>query len=263
MSISREEIERGVTSLTMSGMIGRVAGYDVRAYFLRGVLIDTGFPHAGNEPLGAVRELRPRGAIVTHWHEDHAGNAALLASHNVPLRMHALCEQTLRARPRIGHYRRVVWGRPDRLAHALVPFDIAPLRTIETPGHTRDHLVVWDEERGIVASGDLFLGVRVRIAHFEEEPRALVRSLRTVLALRPRLLLDAHRGVLREPMAVLQAKIDWLDDTIGDIEELAAHGLTEGEIQRTVLGREEFTGYASFREYSRRAFVRAVLRERS
>jgi glyoxylase-like metal-dependent hydrolase (beta-lactamase superfamily II) len=147
------------------------------------------------------------------------------------------------------------------LTAPVVALEVAPLEIISTPGHTPDHLAVWNAERRIVVSGDLFLGVKVRIAHHNESPRRLVQSLRIVAALEPRLLLDAHRGVVEQPTPLLRAKIAWMEETIGAIESLAAEGIGEREIRQRVLGREEFTGYVSAGEYSRRAFVHAVLNE--
>jgi glyoxylase-like metal-dependent hydrolase (beta-lactamase superfamily II) len=206
-----------------------------------------------------VRELEPRGAVVTHWHEDHAGNVPALAAMGVPMAMRSGCETTLREHPSIRYYRRVVWGRTPRLEGRITPFDPAPLQLIATPGHSPDHQVVWDAERRIVASGDLFLGVKVRVAHAHESPRALLASLRRIAALEPRLLLDAHRGVIHDAAAQLRAKIAWTEETLGEIEALAARGVRERAIVRQLFGAESFVGWVSGGEYSRRAFVRAVL----
>ena len=164
-------------------------------------------------------------------------------------------------RPAIRAYRRIVWGQTAPLVSGIVPFDPAPLEIIATPGHSEDHIAVWDAERGIVASGDLFLGVKVRVAHEHESPSALLRSLKTVVALKPRLLLDAHRGALLNATELLRAKIDWLEKTIGEILSLAAVGADEREIQRRVLGAEPFVGRVSFGEYSKRSLVHGVLQE--
>jgi glyoxylase-like metal-dependent hydrolase (beta-lactamase superfamily II) len=247
----------------MSSWRGRALGYDVSAFLMRGVLVDTGFPEVSNDLVDAVRALEPRGAVVTHWHEDHAGSAPAIARMGVPLLMHARCEDSLRARPMIRLYRRLVWGQTERLSVPLVGFDQAPLQVIETPGHSPDHLVVWDAERGIVASGDLFLGVKVRVAHTHESPRTLVQSLRSVAALEPRLLLDAHRGAVSNATELLRVKIAWMEETIGQIASLAAQGVHEQEIQRRVLGNEALVGYASAGEYSKISLVRAVLHERA
>lgn len=262
MSLVNEEIEAGVTRLRLGSWQGRLVGYGVSAYLLRGVLVDTGFAHVRDELLTALDTLEPRAAIVTHWHEDHAGNVEALARRGVPVRMHAQCEETLRARPSIGAYRHFVWGQPPRLVTPLVDGDVAPLTVVELPGHTTDHLAVWDAERRILVSGDLFLGVKVRVAHRHEAPRRLLASLRRAAALGPRLLLDAHRGPITDATTVLQAKIAWLDVTIGAIEQAGARDESPRVIARRVLGREAPVGYVSGGEYSKHAFVRAVLEER-
>ncbi|MEO8335017.1 MAG: MBL fold metallo-hydrolase [bacterium] len=261
MTLRIEQVEPDVQRLAFSNWQGRAAGYEVSAYLMRGVLVDTGFPRIGAELERAVHTLAPRGAIVTHWHEDHAGNAPVLAAMGLPLSMHPECEVTLRARPSIAFYRRSIWGRPHRLATTVTTFDPAPLQVIATPGHTKDHQVVWDAERGIVASGDLFLGVKVRVAHVHESPTALLASLRTVLALEPRLLLDAHRGVVENPTLVLRAKIAWMEETMGEIRRLASSGAGPREIRQRVLGAESLVGWASAREYSKISLVKTVLRE--
>lgn len=263
VSLLLEEPEAGVLRLRLRSWQGQLVGYEVSAYLLRGVLVDTGFAHARRSLAAAVAELRPRGAIVTHWHEDHAGNAEALAALGVPLRMHADCEATLRERPAIGAYRHVVWGRSTRLVSSLAEFDPAPLQVLALPGHTGDHLAVWDAERGILVSGDLFLGVKVRVAHRHESPRRLLASLRAAEALAPRLLLDAHRGPVRNATSALRAKIQWLDATIDAIAERAARGEQPRTIARRVLGRESWVGYVSAGEYSARAFVMAVIDEAS
>src|SRR5215216_470313 len=115
MRLSIEKLEPGVMRLRMRSWRGALVGYDVSAYLLGDVLVDTGFPRGGRTVLDAVVGLQPRGVVLTHWHEDHAGNAPALAARGVPMAMHARCEALLRERPGIRLYRRVVWGRTSRL----------------------------------------------------------------------------------------------------------------------------------------------------
>jgi len=259
MSLHMDVVEPEVLRLHLRSWQGWLAGYDVSAYVVRGVLVDTGPPHARARMLAEVKRLSPRGAVLTHCHEDHAGNAAELAAMGVPLLLHPSCERELRHPERIGLYRRMVWGSATPLSVPVRTFDPAPLAVLPLPGHTDEHVVVWDAERRILVGGDLFLGVKVRVAHEGESPRRLVESLHAAAALEPRLLLDAHRGAVYDPVPLLQAKIAWMTETIGEIERLDACGLDEPEIARRVLGREELVGWVSRGEYSKRAFVRAVL----
>jgi glyoxylase-like metal-dependent hydrolase (beta-lactamase superfamily II) len=236
----------------------RLAGLDVSAYVLRGVMIDTGFPHAWPYLERALPALRLRGAIVTHGHEDHAGNAPRLAAHGVPLHLAPLTERTLRDRPEILPYRRIIWGRPHALVGDVVPFSTSPLQVIPTPGHSDDHHVVWDAETETVFSGDLWLGVRSRAMHHHEQPRRIVESLERVADLRPKHLFDAHRGEIDTPLDAIQSKIAWMKDTIGAIERRIDDGWSDRAILNDVLGGEERSGYVSAGEYARMNFVRAV-----
>ena len=236
-------------------------GYDVSAFLVRGILIDTGFRHVRKDLERAVAELRPRGALVTHWHEDHAGNAPTLAE-RLPLWLAAYTEAKLRERQPVKAYRHFTWGWPDRLVAAPARLDIAPLQAVPTPGHAPDHHVVFDPDTATIFSADLWLGVRVRIVGETEDPYEIIRSLDRAIALEPRRMFDAHRGPVDNPVLALRAKRQWLQDTVGKIERRLAAGDGETAILRAVLGGEERTALFSQGEYSRRNLVRAVARAR-
>jgi glyoxylase-like metal-dependent hydrolase (beta-lactamase superfamily II) len=230
----------------------------VSAYLIRGILIDTGFRRAGTALLAAVQARAVRGVIVTHWHEDHAGNAATLAAGGIPIAMRDETREILRSRPAIQLYRRVVWGRPPALGERVEPFDAHGLRTIHTPGHSTDHQVVWDPETGTLFSGDLWLGVRARILHASENPYRIIESLRIVRALDPGRMFDAHRGIVERPTEAIDAKIEWLSETLDAIERAVRSGMSDREIVREVLGGEDFVAVLSRGDYSTRNLVRAV-----
>src|SRR5471032_1680567 len=178
MTVRIEAVEPDVLRVHCRTLRGTAVGYDVSAYLVHGVLVDTGFARVRNEVMGAVRQIAPRGAVVTHWHEDHAGNAPAFVAAGIPLALDSGCEAILRERPHIALYRSIIWGATPRLVAPVTAFDPSPLQVIATPGHTADHQVLWDAERRILASGDLFLGVKVRVAHEHESPRQLLGSLR-------------------------------------------------------------------------------------
>lgn len=249
-----------VTRLRLDSRASRAIGMDVSAYVVRGVMIDTGFHRARETVLQAVRSLGVKGVIVTHWHEDHAGNVAMLAAHGVPIVMRPDTEATLRTRPAIQLYRRVVWGHPPALSAELGEFDMSGLECIHTPGHSTDHQVVWDSLTQTLFSGDLWLGVRARVLHSTEDPFVLLDSLRRAAALRPRRMFDAHRGFVERAVEALDAKVRWLEGTLGEIERRIAEGWSDRAIVRRVLGGEEMAAVVSFGDYARRNLVRAVRR---
>jgi len=259
------EIQRfgDVERIRLASWGSRIAGMDVSAYLVHGVLVDSGFSHAHRDLARVLDERSLIGAMLTHYHEDHAGNAALLAARGIPLAMHSLTLERLRDPGRIRVYRRVVWGTPSPLASTPSEFRTeVPLEFVHTPGHTDDHQVVWDAERRTVFSGDLWLGVRANIMHETENPFRIIESLRAVLALEPERMFDAHRGLVRDPVTALGAKIGYLEDTIAAISAKHAAGWSDRAILRRLLGGDEPVAIASAGEYSRLNFVRAVARAR-
>ncbi len=130
---------------------------------------------------------------------------------------------------------------------------------IHTPGHSPDHHAVWHASTGTLFAGDLFLGVKVRIAHHYERPRQLVASLQRVLALSPARVFDAHRGLLRDPLTALRAKVAWTESVIDAVSARARAGTPVSRIAREVFGARDFNDLVSRDEYSRLNLVRAIL----
>jgi ribonuclease/clavin/mitogillin len=257
------EIERygDVERIRLASFGSRIARMDVSAYLVRGILVDSGFPHARRALADFLDERSVVGAMLTHYHEDHAGNAEMLAARGIPLAMHRDTRERLRAPASIRLYRRAVWGTPARLvSHAAEFSESSPLRFVFTPGHSHDHQVVWDADRATLFSGDLWLGVRASVMHESENPYRIIESLRTVLDLRPERMFDAHRGEVRDPVAAIAAKISYLEDTIAAVSAKLGSGRDEKTILHEVLGGDESVGWASRGEYSRLNFVRAVRR---
>ncbi|HEX6966436.1 MAG TPA: MBL fold metallo-hydrolase [Gemmatimonadaceae bacterium] len=247
-----------VVRLAMSTRVSRAAGYGVSAYFVRGVLIDTGFPVVAHEVAAWLDQARPRGVVLTHSHEDHAGNAELVARRGIPIAAGLATLNAIRAPEDIGFTRRLLWGRVPPLVSPIALFNPDGLVLLPTPGHARDHMVVWDAERETLFAGDLFLGVKVRAAHPGEDVRQLVQSVRRVAALRPKRMFDAHRGIVPDPVASLTAKADWMEETIAAVEDRIARGWSDRAIVRDVLGREDSAYYMTRGAMSKINFVRAA-----
>lgn len=247
-----------VTELRFSSWRSRSINYAVRAFVVRGVLVDTLAPDARAELATWLESTTLEGAIVTHGHEDHGGNADLLAERGIPLLAAPDTAAILRAPGRIGFYRRYAWGPARPFRGQMQPFADPALTLEPARGHSADHHVVWDAERGTLYGGDLFVGVKVRIVHHDEDLRVQIPVLRALAARDPARLFDAHRGLIERPAAVLRAKADWMEETIAKVERRIADGWSDARIRDEVLGGEEMTGYASFGEYSRLNFVRHV-----
>ncbi len=254
----RIESHGDVTRLELSSWVGRTLGYTVSVYRIGDLLIDSGFPRMGLQLAAWATDEQIRGAVITHWHEDHSGGASAFAERGIALSLHPETERRLRAPPRLELFRRVTWGSFNVLSGDVAALTPNGLEVIPTPGHSPDHRVVWDASTRTLFAGDLFLGVKVRIAHEDEDLPLLIASLRRCAALEPRRMFCGHRGLVPNAASALRAKADWIEATAATIARRSAEGWSDARIVRDVLGGEEITGIISHGHYSRRAFVRAA-----
>jgi ribonuclease/clavin/mitogillin len=256
----RLERHGDVTRLIFESWSSRSMGFTVSAYAVRGALVDTAFHDVRADLGGWVDANKPAGAIVTHYHEDHAGNVEFLAARGVPMWIAPATMAKVRSPEAILWYRRWCWGAQRPLASAVVPFAHPALEVIHTPGHSSEHHVVWDPERETVFGGDLFLGVKVRVTHPwpREDVRAQIASIRKVIALKPKRYFDGHRGLVAGAVAQLTAKADWTEETVGKIDALIDRGLDDRAIVRSLFGGEDKWSLVTQYDYSRRNYVGSV-----
>src|SRR4051812_3481994 len=99
----------------MVSVAGRGLGISVSAYVVGRTMIDAGFWHARDALAAAVDRLGVRGAVLTHWHEDHAGNAPRLVARGLPLSAREDTLGRLQQGDPVRAYRRLTWGQPPAL----------------------------------------------------------------------------------------------------------------------------------------------------
>src|SRR5215510_14389534 len=182
--------------------------YWTGAYVVDGLLIDAGPPALARELLHVLTDFPLIGQVATHHHEDHTGGASLLAERRgLTPRVHATGVPILAEGLTAELYHRVAWGRPrpvraealgSQVASRSLRFEVVP-----TPGHSVDHVCLFEPERGWLFTGDLFLAERLRYLRNDEDLAALIDSLRRVTRLPVREVFCAHRGPVRGGAAAL------------------------------------------------------------
>jgi len=238
------------------------------AYLVDGLLIDCGPPATARELLAALEGRAVDQLVLTHHHEDHMGAASLLAAarrlrphiheEGVPILRRGFVQET---------YRRAVWGTRDRLEAEPLGRELRTstlrFQVLHTPGHSVDHVCLYEPEREWLFTGDLFLAERLRFLRSDEELRLLVDSLERVDRLRLREVFCAHRGPVPDGPAALRRKGDHLRSLRERVQDLLAQGLPEKEVARRAVGPEGPMTWYSLGRFSARNFVRSVARERS
>jgi len=235
-------------------------------YYLDGLLIDTGQRHMQREALAAVADRPVHTILLTHHHEDHSGNAAALQRRTgATVRGHAAAAAKMAAGFRIRPYQHLVWGQARPLT--VVPIDgviASPhyrLTPVETPGHSKDHLVFLEENQGWLFAGDLFIGERIKFFRSDEDMGTQISSLERVLQYDFETLFCAHNPRPKGGREALNRKLDFLKSLQEEIRSLQHRGYPVREIVKRLDPKTDrrvkwiTMGNASFANMVRSVFL--------
>lgn len=143
-----------------------------------GWVIDSGCVFSAAELMRELADKPLAGIVNTHSHEDHIGANGRLQRERAGLtiRAHPLALSALadpQGQQRLHPYRRMLWGWPEP-SHSRPVSDGEAIETgryrfrvIYTPGHSHDHICLYEPERGWLFIGGLFVGGQDRtLGHF-------------------------------------------------------------------------------------------------
>jgi glyoxylase-like metal-dependent hydrolase (beta-lactamase superfamily II) len=263
------EVTRFDLARTLAGKVR----YWTTAYLVGKTLIDTGCAFSARELVSALREVPLKRVINTHTHEDHIGANGLLQAERPGLEFlaHSLALPVL-ADPRglqpLHPYRRVFWGWPH-------PCQARPLedgdeirdgefcfQVVHTPGHSRDHISLFEPGRAWLFSGDLFVGGRDRALRAGADIHQIMASLKLGAALLPgdSTLFPGSARVRTNPRADLAEKIAYYEELYPQVIALHQRGESIGRIARRLFGPPLWIEWVTLGHFSRRCLVKSYLK---
>jgi len=262
--VKKHRFNARVTALELGyGIIGRPL-MNVYCYLIGDTLIDCGQARMAGEMKSFVLGHRVQQLLLTHHHEDHSGNAAMIAkSCGAAVMGHPFTAHKMTHIRPILPYQHLVWGQSREVAVSPLPAVVTSggfrFLPIHTPGHSKDHTVYLEVQNGWLFSGDLYLGDRIKFFRTDEKIDQQIQSIQIVLQHNFESLFCAHNPVLKKGRDRLGRKLAYLQDIAGTVGLLVARGLPEREIIQRLDRRQDrlvkfFTmGNASFANMIRSA----------
>jgi glyoxylase-like metal-dependent hydrolase (beta-lactamase superfamily II) len=260
-----------VTRFDLSRTIAGKGRYWTAAYQVDGLLVDTGCAHSAHELLRALRDTSLDLILNTHSHEDHIGANAALQRERDGLRalVHSFGIPVLadpRSKQPLHPYRRIYWGYPEpSIGQPIADGDVIEteryqFQVIYTPGHSPDHLCLYEPSNGWLFTGDLFVGGRERALRVDYDIWEIIASLKKISGLPSTTIFPGSARVREEPAEVLSAKIAYLEEFGERVLTLHRAGRSISSIVRELCGRPMFIETFTLGHFSRRGLVRSFLR---
>ncbi|BDI30033.1 MBL fold hydrolase [Capsulimonas corticalis] len=235
-------------------------GYDYSVSYVidRALIVDTGFPWARQCLDQTLKRLGMGAAITavvnTHHHEDHVGNNDLFAA-TTALYAHPLALAEIRYPSERAWYRNFMFGPPTSSRARPIPETVSTgeriFTVLHTPGHSPDHVCLYEPSEGWLFSGDLYIAADIDSQLREVDGPAWIRSLEQVIALRPRCLFDAHGLTLTDAESVeeiLTRKRDFLLGLQGRVREAEATARSLAEVVAFVFDQKSAVNHLSFHD---------------
>jgi glyoxylase-like metal-dependent hydrolase (beta-lactamase superfamily II)/predicted DCC family thiol-disulfide oxidoreductase YuxK len=199
-----------------------------------GVAVDPGSPKMRRSLKRHLGRLKPKitKIVATHAHEEHVGNLNWLSdSTGAAIYVSERTAQFLTPFKKLPWVRAVIIGQPPNLRHPFhllgetVDTDSGQLLVITSPGHSDDHIVLYDPKEKVLLAGDAFMGSYFATPNPDVDSRTWLATLERLLELDIEILVEGHGHihtlradvpdfpgvVIREdPKLAISQKLDYL-----------------------------------------------------
>jgi glyoxylase-like metal-dependent hydrolase (beta-lactamase superfamily II) len=254
--------------LMARSVVGRPL-YFTTAYWVDGLMVDTGCSHTIGELVNAVADLRIDTIVNTHSHEDHvAANAELNKRNGADIFAHSEALPIL-ADPRLKPlrpYQHVMWGYPPRSEAVEVPKTLETkhhkFQILHTPGHSSDHICLFEPAQGWLFTGDAYIGGFDKSLRADYNIWQIIDSLKKLALLEPKILFPGSGTVREDAGEELAKKIAYLEQMGERVGELHAKGRSRRQIRRKLLGREQLIAYFTLGHFTGKNLIRSYIEDR-
>jgi glyoxylase-like metal-dependent hydrolase (beta-lactamase superfamily II) len=250
-------------------LFGR-ALYFTAAYWVDGLMIDTGCSYTEGELLSTLEGLPVDVVVNTHSHEDHVGGNGVIQGrfgarvliHPSGLPLLAAPRTSMVLRP----YQKVMWGYPaPSEAHPIgerVETRHHVFEVIHTPGHSPDHVSLHEPRQGWLFCGDAYVGGRDRALRADYNIWQIIASLKKMAGLDVEWLFPGSGKVREKAHGEIAEKILYLEETAEKVLALHRRGWGYRRIRRRLFGKESGIAYVTLGNFSGKHLVRSFVEDR-
>ncbi|MFW9855284.1 MAG: MBL fold metallo-hydrolase [Candidatus Thorarchaeota archaeon] len=255
--------------------------YWAPCYLIDGLLIDTGAPGGDEEYSRFFRNHEITQCVLTHSHEDHAGNVHILNKLEVPVYAHKDAVPLLTEGFTYPEYRALAWGsevRPGKVK--AIPKEAIKTQekgysfsVIPMPGHAPDLIAFLEKNQQWVFVADSVLPKYSQIFDFSDPQYPRGAWIQEDISLIYRSIYNLSkitRGMNRlqiftqlcgiQSRSFLQTRLEEIEAMHKKAHYLHHNGLTEDEILIRLFKRESFAGINSNGHLSRKNLVKSLLK---
>lgn len=202
----------------------------VWCYWVDGLLIDTAQRQMQREVLSTFAPQHIDQIVLTHFHEDHSGNAAALRQqHGCSVLAGDLTAERIAVSYSLLPYEQFWFGSIDPCPGALplpalIDTERYHFQPIHTPGHSDDHYALLEATEGWLFSGDFYIG-NLRIFRQGENIYQMIESTRRVLAYDFDTVFCGHNPVLAHGRRAVERKLEHLETLVERVQAAHKRGL--------------------------------------
>jgi endoribonuclease LACTB2 len=244
------------------------APMNVYSFMIDGVLIDSASPSLRPQFLQFAKSHSIDHILHTHFHEDHIGNTADIIEHfGVEAHIHTMSTTRTKKKMRLPTYRQAVWGPmpPKTFASEALKSTFTSANTIwdiiETPGHTQDHVALYNRQHGYLFTGDLFITPKPKVVLMDENVLDTIDSLQKVLTYDFETMICHHAGIVENGRALIQMKLDYLMNVQHQVRHFMQQGKDVFEITAELFPKVYPITQHSNSEWSALHMVRVFMNE--
>ncbi|MEM7658459.1 MAG: MBL fold metallo-hydrolase [Bacteroidota bacterium] len=248
------------------GEISKAIG--LNGFMMEGLLIDTGQVHMQKEIREVVGAHPIEQVFLTHHHEDHSGNLAMVKqTTQAPIYASPDCIELMKAPPPISLAQKLTWGDRPPFTELIPKANCLEtpnhrFQLIPVPGHAKDMVALYDPERAWLFSADAWVSPYIKYFMRPESMAEQIQTLERLGQLAVEVLFCSHNPKLSGGQALLKQKQQFLEDFYGRVVQEWEKGKSVPAIRRA-MGRKEnlFLKCLSGGELSLYNMIASVIRD--